>query len=66
MKKIAEYACHHGARAAARHFGVHRQNVECWLKENLDTMKETKKRRNKKGEGCKPVELDEAVAVGAR
>ena len=63
-KKVAEYACHHGARATARHFGVHSGNVERWLKENLDATKGRKKCRNNKGQGRKlssPVELDEEL-----
>ena len=63
-KKVAEYARHHGTRAAARHFGVHRRNIGRWLKENLDAMKGRKKRKNNKGQGRKlsyPVELDEKL-----
>lgn len=63
-KKVAEYARHLGARAAACHFGVHRRNVGRWLKENLDAMKGRKKRKNNKGQGRKlsyPVELDEKL-----
>ena len=63
-KRVAEYARHHGARAAARRFGVHCRNVGRWLKENLDAMKGRKKQRNNMGQGRKlsyPVELDEKL-----
>lgn len=66
-KKVAEYARFHGARAAARHFGIHRRCVGRWLQEHLDSgIGSSKKRgrKNKKGQGRKlsyPEELDNKV-----
>ena len=33
--QAAEYAGHHGARAAGLHFGIHDKNVQRWLKEEI-------------------------------
>ena len=53
--KVAKYARFHGVRAASRHFGIHHNNAQRWLSEDLDTVKVTKrsKRKNKKGQGRK-------------
>ena len=35
-ERVAEYARHHGVRAAARKFGIARKNIQRWLKESKD------------------------------
>ncbi len=62
-KRVAQYARHHGGRAAARHFKIHHRSVQRWLKDELDTIKHPHraKRCNKKGQGRKlsyPHEID--------
>ena len=53
--KIAQYARHHGARAAGRHFGIHHKKCQWWLKDELDKMKNPRKHccKLKKGQGRK-------------
>ena len=66
QKKVAEYAHFHGGRAAAKHFKVHHKNVQRWLKEELDTMKNPHRAKwcNKKGQGRKisyPVKIEKQL-----
>ena len=55
--KVAEYARHHGVRAAERHFSVHHTNVLRWMKTHLDKVPmkpgKRKQRKNAKGQGRK-------------
>ena len=51
--KIAYYARHHGIRAAVRHYGVHHRNVQRWMGESLDKIKNPGKRKHRKGQGRK-------------
>ena len=53
--KIAQYARHHGARAAGRYFGIHHKKCQRWVKEELEKMKNPRKhcRKFKKGQGRK-------------
>ena len=62
-KKVAQYAQFHGGRAASKHNKIHHKNVQRWLKDDLDAIKNLcrAKRCNKKGQGRKlsyPPEID--------
>ena len=66
--KVAEYARHHGIRAAARHYGTHHKNVHRWLTNDIDKvpLKPAKpsQRKNRKGQGRKisyPQDLEEEL-----
>ena len=52
-KKVAYYARHHGIRKALRHFGVHHKNVQRWVKNQVSSIKNPRKRVNRKGQGRK-------------
>ena len=59
---------HHGVRKTARKFGTHHKNIERWLAEEMDTIKQPgkRKRKFKKGQGRKlsyPVEIDEQLSA---
>ena len=62
-KKVAQYARFHEGRAASKHYKIHHKNVQRWLKDDLDAIKNPcrAKRCNKKGQGRKlsyPPEID--------
>ncbi len=62
-QKVADYARMHGVRPAAAHFGMHRKNIQRWLRERIEEVK-GKKRKNRKGQGRKisyPREVDENI-----
>ena len=52
-RTVAYYARHHGIRKAARHYGIHHRNVQRWVKNQVTSLKNPKKRLNKKGQGRK-------------
>lgn len=51
--KIAYYVRHHGIRATARHYSVHHRNVQRWMSESLEKIKNPGKRQHRKGQGRK-------------
>ena len=65
-KKVAYYARHHGICKASRHFGVHHKNVQRWVKNQVSSIKNPRKRAKGKGQGRKisyPQDLeDKSVA----
>ena len=47
-RMVANYARHHGIRKAARHYGIHHRNVQRWVKSQVTSLKNPKKRSNKR------------------
>ena len=65
-KKVAYYARHHGIRKASRRFGVHHKNVQRWVKNQVSSIKNPRKRVNRKGQGRKisyPQDLEDKLVA---
>ena len=65
-KKVAYYTRHHGIRKASRHFRVHHKNVQRWVKNQVSSIKNPRKRVNRKGQGRKisyPQELEDKLVA---
>ena len=63
-KKVAYYARHHGIQKASRHFRVHHKNVQRWVKNQVSSIKNPRKRVNRKVQGRKisyPQELEDKL-----
>lgn len=63
-KAVATYARFNGVRKAARKYRVHHRNVQRWLKEEMQVIKNPKKRRNQPGQGKKityPQEVEDQL-----
>ena len=50
-RMVAYYARQHGIRKAARRYKIHHSNVERWVKNQVVSLKNPKKRSNKRGQG---------------
>lgn len=65
-KKVAYYARHHGIHKASRHFGVHHKNVQRWVKNQVSSIKNPRKRVNRQGQGRKisyPQDLEDKLVA---
>ena len=61
---VAQYARHHGIRKAARHYCIHHRDVQRWVKDQVNSLKNPKKHLIKKGQDRKvsyPQELEERI-----